>query len=273
MTPGDSPEMLFYGIEQCQEIQQIGKVPYSDDQIIATAVCILVMSNMFPLKKFDAWEAMANNTYPALKVFFHEMHRQCLTALELHSMSGQNGYISQTKYNILKGNDDTNNDTVTSLTQTAAAAGAGTTATFADMSGITTCTNDATMNADFAAAINQLAANQTTIMTQMAALSFTQEPAQHTRRFVAREPFQVPPIQQLAFPTQQAPFQAGAFHAGRGGRQGGRNWGCGHGGRGHTLFADDMHTAGAAPATPTHIAPYGRGNAQPPLGQRGVQQV
>jgi hypothetical protein len=61
-----------------------------------------------------------------------------------------------------------------------AAAVAGTIATFAGMSGITTPTNGATINADFAAAINQLAANQTTIMTQMGALSFAQEPAQHT---------------------------------------------------------------------------------------------
>jgi hypothetical protein len=36
-------------------------------------------------------------------------------------------------YNVLEGNDDTNNNTPLSLTQTAAAAVAGTTATFADM--------------------------------------------------------------------------------------------------------------------------------------------
>ncbi len=176
-------------------------------------------------------------------------------------------------YNVLEGNDDTNNNTATSLTQTAAAEAAGITATFAGMSGVTTPTNGATINADFAAAINQLAANQTTIMTQMAALSFAQEPAQHTRWFVARDVFQVPPIQQLTIPTQQAPFQAGAFHAGRGGHQGSCNWGCGHGGRGRTPFADYMHTAGAAPAIPSHIVPYGKNNAQPHLGQGGVQQA
>jgi hypothetical protein len=62
MIPGDSSEMLIFRIEQCQEIQQIRKVPYSDDQIITTAVHILVMSKMFPLKEFDAWESMANKT-------------------------------------------------------------------------------------------------------------------------------------------------------------------------------------------------------------------
>jgi hypothetical protein len=37
MTPRDSPKMLLYRIEQRQEIQRIGKIPYSDNQIIATA--------------------------------------------------------------------------------------------------------------------------------------------------------------------------------------------------------------------------------------------
>jgi hypothetical protein len=67
MTPGNSPEILFYRIKKCQEIQQIRKVPYSNNQIIATAVRILVMSNMFPLKEFEVWELMANKMYPALK--------------------------------------------------------------------------------------------------------------------------------------------------------------------------------------------------------------
>jgi hypothetical protein len=110
-------------------------------------------------------------------------------------------------------------------------------------------------------------------MTQMAALSFVQEPAQHTRRFVARDTFQVPPIHQLTILTQQAPFQAGAFHAGCEGHQGGCNWGRGPGGRGHTPFADYMRTAGASPAMPSHIIPYGRNNAHPQLGQGGVQQA
>jgi hypothetical protein len=38
MASTDSPEMLFYRIEQCQEIQRIGKLPYSNDQIIANVV-------------------------------------------------------------------------------------------------------------------------------------------------------------------------------------------------------------------------------------------
>ncbi len=42
--------------------------------------------------------------------------------MALHSMSGQNGYGSQTNYNVMEdNNDDTNDDTVTTITQMAAA--------------------------------------------------------------------------------------------------------------------------------------------------------
>ncbi len=78
LTPGNSPEMLFYHIKQCQEIQQIGKVPYLDNQIIATAIRILVLSNMFSLKEFDVREAMANKMYPSLKTFFNEPYDNAL---------------------------------------------------------------------------------------------------------------------------------------------------------------------------------------------------
>ena len=84
IAPTDSPEMLFYQIKQCQEIQQIGKLPYSNKQIIlANAVRILIQSNLFPLKEFDTWEAITPESYPALKTFIHEAYGPCLTAMAL----------------------------------------------------------------------------------------------------------------------------------------------------------------------------------------------
>ncbi len=130
-----------------------------DNQIIATAVCILVPSIIFPLKEFDAWELMANKMYPALKTFFHKAYKQRLMALELRSKSGQNRYASQTMYNNLEGNDNTDNNTVMSITQTATVAAASTTAMFAGMSGITTTAYGSTINVEIAAGINQLLAN------------------------------------------------------------------------------------------------------------------
>ncbi len=114
MTPSNSPKMLFYQLEQCQEIQCIGKLPYTDDQIIANAVCILATSNIFPLKEFDTWEAMATKMYPALKTFFQEAYGRCLKAIKLRSMTGQNGYTNNNIYIAFKtNNNDTDNDTIT----------------------------------------------------------------------------------------------------------------------------------------------------------------
>jgi hypothetical protein len=61
MTAGNSPEMLFYRIEQCQEIQRIGNLPYSEEQIITNAVRILLQANIFPLKEFNAWDAVTRS--------------------------------------------------------------------------------------------------------------------------------------------------------------------------------------------------------------------
>ncbi len=190
ITPSDSPEMLFYHIHQCQEIQYIGKLPYSIDQIIANAVCILLQANIFPLKEFDTWELLATKTYPALKKLFHEAYGQHLTAMALHSTSGQNGYATENMYNVLEDDDDTNEDMVTTITQTETA-----TTTMGP-----TPTVGLAVNAEITAAFNQLLANQTAIMSQMAATSFAQAPAQHTCQYVPHNMFQVPPIQQVAIP-------------------------------------------------------------------------
>ncbi len=124
--------------------------------------------------------------------------------------------------------DDNTVTTITPITNVVATA-----ATTADTLGTAQPSRLSTVNAEIAAAINQLLANQTVIMTQMAALSFMPAPANPTRgRTIAN----VPPIQQLAVLFQQR-FPAGEFSAGRGGRRGG-GCGRGHGGRGHTPFAD-----------------------------------
>ncbi len=157
MTPTNLPEMLFYPIKQCQEIQRIKKLPYSDDQIIANTVHILFQVNIIPLKEVDTWEALAPKMYPSLKTFFHEAYGRCLTAKALRSM-----YATQNMYNLLEGNNDTNEDRVTTITQTVA-----TTTTTG-----TTLNVGPAVNADITAAIKQLAANQMVFMLQMAAMSF-----------------------------------------------------------------------------------------------------
>ena len=156
------------------------------------------------------WEASATKTYPTLKTFFHEVYGLHLTAMALRSTSGQNGYTTQNMYIMLEGNDDTNEDMVTAITQTAAS----TTTT-----GTTPHVRPA-VNADISTVINQLAANQTAIMLQMVAMSFAQSLAQHNCQYVPCNTFQVPPIEQVAMPMQEH-LPAGDFNAGCGGHQGG----------------------------------------------------
>ncbi len=63
----EAPEMLFYRIEQCQEIQTLAQDPYSNTQIINNAVRLLMQSNILPLKEFDTWKTITPKMYPALK--------------------------------------------------------------------------------------------------------------------------------------------------------------------------------------------------------------
>jgi hypothetical protein len=187
---------------------------------------------------------MAIKTYPALKTFFQEAYGRHLMAIKLRSTTGQNGYTNNNIYNAFKKNDnDTNNKSVTTSATVPQAAAEATSSL-----GTSPCTNFAG-NAEIAAAINQLSANQTAIMSQMATMSFAPGTTQATRG--ASNTFQVMPIQQLASPLQQN-FPQGKFNAGRG-HCGGRGRGRGHGGRGRTPFTDHMHAAGLVPALPSQI--------------------
>ena len=128
-------------------------------------------------------------------------------------------------------------------------------------------TPGSTVNAEIAAAISQLSANQMAIMSQMAAMSFTPATAQDTRR--TQHMFQVPPIQQLAIPVQQS-FQQSAFN---GGRSGGRGRGRGRGGQGCMPFADPMRMTGGIPAMPSAVFSLARRGMQIPLINGGAQMT
>ena len=83
MAPSGSPEILFYRIEQCQEIQILGKVPFTTEQIITNTLRILVGSNLLPTKEFDAWDTKPIKMWATLKTFFQEAYGHQLT---LHSL-------------------------------------------------------------------------------------------------------------------------------------------------------------------------------------------
>jgi hypothetical protein len=109
-----APEMLFYRIEQCQEIQILAQDPYSPMQIINNAVRLMQQSGIFPLKEFDTWDVITPKTYPDLKTFIHEAYTRCLMALQLRNTMGTQGYApnnNQNMYNVLDQGFDTNSGT------------------------------------------------------------------------------------------------------------------------------------------------------------------
>jgi hypothetical protein len=162
MATTDAPEMLFYRIEQCQEIATLARDPYTPMQIINTVVRILMQAQVLPSKEFDTWEQTPNKTYPGLKMFIHEAYTRRLQSLALHTTTGQQGYApggGTNMFNVLKREDedtDTADDaTATTATQTAAFTIASTLGN--TYGGATTIPSEVSM------AINQLAANQLAI--------------------------------------------------------------------------------------------------------------
>ncbi len=96
----EASEMLFYRIEQCQEIQTLAQDPYSNTQIINNAVHLLMQSNIFPLKEFDTWETITPKMYPALKTFIHKAYTRCLMAMQLRNTAGLQGYAPNNNQNM-----------------------------------------------------------------------------------------------------------------------------------------------------------------------------
>ena len=92
----EAPEMLFYRIEQCQEIQILAQDPYTPTQIINNAVRLLQQSGIFPLKEFDTWDATIIKTYPALKMFIQEAYTCRLMALQLQNTMGHKDMLPTT---------------------------------------------------------------------------------------------------------------------------------------------------------------------------------
>jgi hypothetical protein len=91
MATTDAPEMLFYRIEQCQEIVTLVGDPYTPMPIMNTVVRILMQAQVLPSKEFNTWEQTGVKTYPGLKTFVHEVYTRCLQYLALRTMTGQQG--------------------------------------------------------------------------------------------------------------------------------------------------------------------------------------
>jgi hypothetical protein len=115
-------------------------------------------------------------------------------------------------YNMFGEGEDKVTDNDTTITQMAVAATTGSTSGAA----MNAATSNATIPSEVSAAINQLTANQTTMMNQMVAMQFSPPPpARHT----GQGQIHVLPIQQLNIPVLQA-YTGGSFQPGQGGGRG-----------------------------------------------------
>ena len=235
----DSPEALFYRMEQCQEIMTLGNLPYTTEQVIANAVRVLMASKQFPTRDFETWDATTPKTYPALKTFFHEAYNRRLNAIDLQNTTGTLGYApAHNMYNVLDFGNDDDSTAAGSVTTTVPPPGVGTEAVSSIGAGRSTATHNmhpgliAAITQSIAPAFNQVVQNQTALQMQIAAMS------------VAPPLAQAHPVQQVAFPMQQpfhpiAPqyqgYGRGTYqHGGRGAQsyQGGRGYQGGRQGRG-----------------------------------------
>jgi hypothetical protein len=163
----------------------------------------LKQARNIPLKEFDNWEAVTPKTYPALKTFIAAVYTRRILAQQLRNTAGQQGYVPtpHNMYNVFPEEDNTDTPAATTMNIAALTAESTITATIPDT---------------VANAINQLSSNQTALMKQMAAMSYTNVPPLPTLQHQ-------PPIQQLTILVQQS-FVGAAL--------GGFNYGNGGGGRG-----------------------------------------
>jgi hypothetical protein len=126
-------------------------------QVINNAVRLLMQASISPLKEFNNWEAITPKMDPPPKTFIAAAYMRCILAQQLSNTEGQQGCApkSHNMYNMFAEEDNT--DTVDTTTMNIAALTTGST--------ITGTILDLVANA-----INQLGANQTALMNQMAAM-------------------------------------------------------------------------------------------------------
>jgi hypothetical protein len=137
-------------------------------QVINNAVQLLMQGGTFPLKEFDDWEAVMPKRYHTLKTLIAAAYTRCILAQQLrNTVAGQQGYVPpfHNMDNVFAKEDDTDTTDTTKTNIPALTMGS-------TIMGVQT----GTIHDSVANAINQLSANQTVLMNQIAVLSYTNVP-------------------------------------------------------------------------------------------------
>jgi hypothetical protein len=144
-------------------------------QLMTNTVQLLMASGIFPMSKFEDWEATSNQRYKSLKLFVHGVYMHQLVTIQLHTM-GQQGYVANqhnhNMYSLLEDGalvtDD--NGSVTTITQQNAA-NVTTESTLGNTyAALVPTANPSPSPNNYAAAadaINQLSTNQTAMWLHM----------------------------------------------------------------------------------------------------------
>ena len=161
--------------------------------MINNAVRLLMQANIFPLKEFEDWEAITPKTYPALKTFVGGAFTRRILAQQLRNTVGQIGYTTQNNnmYTILADDEDDDETAVTDTTLMNVTTMNAATLSTGNAIAAANSVHESVINA-----INQLNANQASMVQQMAALSLT-----NAQRPPAQIMVPVPQMQQPMIPA------------------------------------------------------------------------
>ena len=191
--------MLFQCIEDCHEVQILREDPYTAQQLLNNAVCLLLQTGLYT-RDFEDWDRKiaTDKFWTNLRTFIQESYTHRLNASSI--TSGAHGYVQNVNAALGEESDEEDDDVQTFNTQMAA---------LTTQSKLMASTAAET-NALVTEAINQLTATQQAMQHEFAALTSTRNTTYQ------RAPPAPAPIQQFTIP------QSGTFQppgSGGGGRR------------------------------------------------------
>jgi hypothetical protein len=221
-SAADAPEVLFRRIEDCAEIATLGDNPYTDKQLIFTAVRHLLTTGLY-IRAFEDWDQLSavDQTWVELRKIIQDAFERRLNATA--PTAGHQGYVPALPYMLnntfgafgptADTDDEDSVDTI--ATQIAAV-------TMQSQLTATTAANSSQRHEQGMQALAQqqqlLNANQHQILEQLAALSFNASDAGQGIRRGGRGGGGrgTPPPTYVQAPTMPTTYQQGYGGRGRG---------------------------------------------------------
>jgi hypothetical protein len=109
----DVPEVLFCCIKDCTKVAMLGKNPYTDKQLVLTAICLLLGTRLY-VQAFEGWDLLTNvdQTWIELQHITQEAFQWRLNATA--PTAGHQGYAPAHPYIqkvfVALAEDEDNND-------------------------------------------------------------------------------------------------------------------------------------------------------------------